>query len=70
MHTTKYLTGKDSSEYPELEPLRTKRINDMRNLLKTLRMEARGVKSLSTEYQELMDRYQAVEKAIEFWENL
>ena len=70
MKSTEYLTGYKASRYPELEPLATKRIDDMKELLTELRGAARQVEINSKEYKDIEIRYKKVEKAIKFWRTL
>ena len=71
MKTTEYLTGYPSSHYEaELEPIKTKRIDDMLKLKQELTKAARHLGWDSEEYRDIHTRYLAVCKAIEFWRSL
>ena len=69
--TTQYLTGHNSSRYEDLlEPLREKRIDDMNELRKKLRLEAKGYKTGSPILEGIQRRYKDIEEAIIFWRSL
>ena len=71
MTKTKFLTGHEESRYIEqLKPLADMRITDMRELLNTIRTEAKAMRIGSPEYLEITYRYQEIEKAIIWWEKL
>ena len=46
------------------------RIKDMKELKKTLRNEARQLKTNTKEYGDIVKRYQAIDDAIDWWNEL
>ena len=71
MDQTLYLTGYTKGHYKALmDPLREQRINDMKKLLKKLRIEAGHLEIGSKEYLSIQKRYVKIEEGILFWRNL
>jgi len=68
---TKYLTDKEPEEFEHLmKPLAEERINAM-NILKQKLVNATTSKDYGTiRYKQIQKRYEAVVKAIYFWEKL
>ena len=67
-HTSEYLTDKPASVYePHLSIVARRKIIDGRALMKRLSaMKAHGFATPQIE-KEIVDRYLAAEKAVEFW---
>lgn len=71
MTKTEYLTGHRPERYnAELIPLIKKRVNDMNELLEMLRNKAKNLNSNSNEYAHIHARYQEIEAAINWWNDL
>lgn len=70
-HTTEYLFDKPRSEYePELTRLATKRVKDAKSLLKTLAAAKNNRYVRPDIMEEIIERYQAVEKALDWWRKI
>ena len=69
MKTTEYLFGKPNSAYmPCIEELATQRIADAKQLLKKLSRQRNA--ATPDELLALVHRYQKVEKAVLWWEEI
>jgi len=70
-HSTIYLTGKPAEFFePEQTVFVDKRIKEMRSLMKSLRLASKKMNMRSIIYQELETRYEEVEAAIKWWEQI
>lgn len=71
MTETMFLTGHEETRYIELlKPLADKRISDMKKLMTQLRIEVRTIPMSESEHNKKVLRYQKVEQAIKWWEEL
>ena len=71
MTRTERLTGHKPERYKEAtEALSSLRIDDMKELLNVLRIEARQLEIGSNKWSKISDRYQEVVVAIKWWNEL
>ena len=70
-HSTKYLTGRDTDFFePEQSVFIDKRIKEMKSLMLDLRLRSKEMNKNSVVYRELETRYQEVETAVKWWNNI
>ena len=71
MTKTEYLTGYTSDRYAqELIPLVAKRVSDMRKMLTVLRTSMDGKERTGIAYHKTIERYQKIDQAIDWWQEL
>jgi len=70
-HSTRYLTGQEAEFFePEQSIFVDKRIREMKSLMRSLRLASKKMNRQSIIYQELEDRYEEVEAAVKWWEQI
>ena len=70
-HSTRYLTGQEAEFFePEQSIFVDKRIREMKSLMRSLRLASKKMNKHSIIYQEVEARYEEVETAVKWWNNI